>query len=231
VRVLLHVVCCLLRRSQGIFHSDGSEAHLSVGDTIRNSALPEQLLSQGESSLQRNLEVQEMTLKVQMELQEELSRQLQLQKKLQGEMEALMSAHVEVRDESTATNSKMSSILALKRKLQVELQAHLRMQHQLLSQLNQVVLPAVERLHTEREKCESADSESGLRPNKFKANAKFVVLAANSCSDHAPDGGGLVGDGGAEGEVDDDDDDDDDDDADDDADLASNKRRKIHSPS
>ena len=107
------------------------------------------LISQGESSLQRNLEVQEMTLKVQMELQEELSRQLQLQKKLQSEMETLMNTHVEVRDESTATNSKMGSILALKRKLQHELQAHLRMQHQLLSQLNQVVLPAVERLHTE----------------------------------------------------------------------------------
>ena len=71
-----------------------------------------------------------MTLKVQMELQEELSRQLQLQKKLQGEMESLMSTHAEVRDESTSTNSKMGGILALKRKLQHELQAHLRMQHQ-----------------------------------------------------------------------------------------------------
>merc|ERR1719247_3916434 len=120
----------------------------AAGDSMRCAGLPEQLLSQGESSLQRNLEVQEMTLKVQMELQEELSRQLQLQKKLQGEMEGLMSAHVEVRDESAAANSKMGSILALKRKLQHELQSHLRMQHQLLSQLNQVVLPAVERLHT-----------------------------------------------------------------------------------
>ena len=52
-----------------------------------------------------------------------------------------MAAHVEVRDESTVSNSKMGSILALKRKLQAELQAHLRMQHHLLSQLNQVSAP------------------------------------------------------------------------------------------
>merc|ERR1719247_568699 len=61
----------------------------AAGDSMRCAGLPEQLLSQGESSLQRNLEVQEMTLKV------------------QGEMEGLMSAHVEVRDESAAANSKM----------------------------------------------------------------------------------------------------------------------------
>ncbi len=48
---------------------------------------------------------------------------------------------------SEATSGKVSSILSLKRKLQQELQAHLRMQQQLLSQLNQVVIPAVERLH------------------------------------------------------------------------------------
>lgn len=46
-------------------------------------------------------------------------------------------------DESSATSSKMNNILALKHKLQHELQAHLRMQHQLLSQLNQVVLPVI----------------------------------------------------------------------------------------
>ena len=64
-----------------------------LGGVPGGAGLPETLISQGESSLQRNLEVQEMTLKVQMELQEELSRQLMLQKKLQSEMEGLMAAH------------------------------------------------------------------------------------------------------------------------------------------
>ena len=60
-------------------HADGFDAlGGAVGDPMRCSALPDNLISQGESSLQRNLEVQEMTLKVQMELQEELSRQLQV---------------------------------------------------------------------------------------------------------------------------------------------------------
>jgi len=181
-----------------------------IGEPLRCGALPEQLLSQGESSLQRNLEVQEMTLKVQMELQEELSRQLQLQKKLQGEMETLMAAHEHVRDESTSTNSKMSSILGLKRKLQHELHAHLRMQHQLLSQLNQVVLPAVERLQTGSE----SDTSNGLvrvgSGGAAEAHMKF-------------DGGGVAGVSaewaakmeGEDGEEDDGEDDgeDDDDDA------------------
>ena len=49
-----------------------------------------------------------------------------------------------------------------KRKLQHGLQAHLRMQHQLLSQLNQVVLPAVEQPHTEGgEEGENGDGENG----------------------------------------------------------------------
>ena len=68
-----------------------------------------------------------------------------------------MHTHVEARESGGASNSKMSSILALKRKLQHELQAHLCMQHQLLSQLNQVVLPAVDRLQT-------ADSAEGDAP-------------------------------------------------------------------
>ena len=58
----------------------------------RQAALPDAIISQGGCSLQRNLEVQEMTLKVQMDLQEELSRQLQLQKRLQSEMESMMNA-------------------------------------------------------------------------------------------------------------------------------------------
>jgi len=110
---------------------------------------PDKLMIEGETSLQRNLEVQEMTLKLQKELQEKLSTQLELQKNLQGEMESLMSQTSQGPAISTATNTKMTTILALKRKLQHELQAQLRMQHQLLSQLNQVVLPAVERLHTD----------------------------------------------------------------------------------
>jgi SHAQKYF class myb-like DNA-binding protein len=112
----------------------------------RQAALPDAIISQGGCSLQRNLEVQEMTLKVQMDLQEELSRQLQLQKRLQTEMECMMNARAaeaKAMDESSATSSKMNNIMALKHKLQHELQAHLRMQHQLLSQLNQVVLPVI----------------------------------------------------------------------------------------
>ena len=192
----------------------------AVGDSLRCSGLPEQLLSQGESSLQRNLEVQEMTLKVQMELQEELSRQLQLQKKLQGEMEGLMSAHAEVRDESTATNSKMGSILALKRKLQHELQAHLRMQHQLLSQLNQSTLPAVERLHTGAE----ADGLPGNGAHSLGGGGGGGMMAPplggapsrglgglNGGGAHGFDFAGVKSEAGGEGEGEDDDDDDDDD--------------------
>ena len=105
----------------------------------------EQLDLEGsKTSLHKNLEVQEMTLQVQMELQKELSRQLELQKKLQAEMESLIAANVEVN-----TNTKMGSILSLKAKLQKDLKDHLRMQHQLLEQLNSVVLPAVERLDTQ----------------------------------------------------------------------------------
>jgi len=152
-----------------------------MGDSSRCGALPEQqLVSQGESSLQRNLEVQEMTLKVQMELQEELSRQLQLQKKLQGEMETLINTHVEVRDESIATNSKMGAILALKRKLRHELQAHLRMQHKLLSQLNQVVLPAVERLHTsgDRDQCSAGNEVTGGVGSSTKVKCEELLSEA-----------------------------------------------------
>eukprot|EP00966_Prymnesium_polylepis_P035036 814070-Prymnesium_polylepis.1 len=92
-------------------------------ENLRSATMPEQILSQGACSLQRNLEVQEMTLKVQMELQEELSRQLQLQKRLQSEMEQMMAAQKEeLGRDSSATSSKMTSILALKHKLQTELQ-------------------------------------------------------------------------------------------------------------
>merc|ERR1719424_6679 len=125
-----------------------SEGLAGEGGGSEGEAMP--LDPQCKTSLHRNLEVQEMTLRVQMDLQEQLSRQLELQKRLQSEMESLMAAHREAR-EMGSTSCKMTSILSLKRKLQHELQAHLRMQHQLLSQLNQVVLPAVERLHTEEQ--------------------------------------------------------------------------------
>ena len=71
-----------------------------------------------------------MTLKVQMDLQEELSRQFQLQRRLQTEMECIV--HALAPGPSAAddeASSKMDNILALKHKLQHELQAHLRMQH------------------------------------------------------------------------------------------------------
>ena len=182
---------------------DGSGGLSALGGVPSSAGLPETLISQGESSLQRNLEVQEMTLKVQMELQEELSRQLMLQKKLQSEMEGLMAAHAEAREESSSSNSKMSSILALKRKLQHELQAHLRMQHQLLSQLNQVVLPAVERLHTEGGEESAEDGENGK-----KSNGSVPVKSE--------DGSSVKGEESMTGADDDDADDDGDDDDDDD---------------
>ena len=47
---------------------------------------PREKLQEPQEKLRRNLEVQEMTLKVQMELQEELSRQLQLQNEQQHEL-------------------------------------------------------------------------------------------------------------------------------------------------
>jgi SHAQKYF class myb-like DNA-binding protein len=78
--------------------------------------------AQGESSLQRNLEVQEMTLKAQMELQEQLSKQLQLQKRLQSEMEAMFAARSDG-GRDVSSESKMNEILALKHRLQGELQA------------------------------------------------------------------------------------------------------------
>jgi len=170
------------------------------------AGLPEQLISQGESSLQRNLEVQEMTLKVQMELQEELSRQLQLQKKLQSEMETLMASHAEAREEGGSASHKMSSILALKRKLQLELQAHLRMQHQLLTQLNQVVLPAVERLHTEGD---AADLSTGISAHGSADSNVDIVKVEGSVKLEKAASLTASGDGEEEEGEDDDDDDDD----------------------
>ena len=100
------------------------ESDLGVGEGLTDSVLEGETMPldpQCKTSLHRNLEVQEMTLRVQMDLQEQLSRQLELQKRLQSEMESLMAAHREAR-EMGSTSCKMSSILALKRKLQHELQ-------------------------------------------------------------------------------------------------------------
>ena len=115
----------------------------------------------------------------------------------------------------------MSSILALKRKLQHELQAHLRMQHQLLSQLNQVVLPAVERLHTEggEEGAENGDGENGGGKHSGDAGETVKTEAKNESANDSNDG--MTG-------VDDDDGDDDGDDDEDESEEGGspNKRRK-----
>ena len=109
-----------------------------------------------------------------------------------------MNMHAEAREEGGSASHKMSSILALKRKLQHELQAHLRMQHQLLTQLNQVVLPAVERLHTEGEEPNGAARNGGASSQDVKVEASGVKVEAMNAD-------------GDEGEEEDDDDDDDDD--------------------
>ena len=124
-----------------------------------------------------------------------------------------MAAHAEAREESSSSNSKMSSILALKRKLQHELQAHLRMQHQLLSQLNQVVLPAVERLHTEGGEESAEDGENGK-----KSNGSVPVKSE--------DGSSVKGEESMTGADDDADDDGDDDDDDESEEGASPKRQR-----
>ena len=116
----------------------------------------------------------------------------------------------------------MGSILALKRKLQHELQAHLRMQHQLLSrttcrdcnsvlaeaslvlfsirtELNQVVLPAVERLHTSKEIDISAAGGPGLL-----RRAQALVMAKSEVVDGPGpvlvEGETIVEEGEGEGE-------------------------------
>lgn len=73
---------------------DGHAKLEGDGQLLSNMELPDpdKLMIEGETSLQRNLEVQEMTLKLQKDLQEKLSTQLELQKNLQSEMETLMRA-------------------------------------------------------------------------------------------------------------------------------------------
>ena len=106
--------------------------------------------------LRVNLEFQEKTLEVQMDLQRELLRQLRLQERLQIESERLdrewltlerlrrtMVAPTVEDSTASAYTSKMNIVREIKQRLHHELTAHLRMQHQLLLQLNRyVILPA-----------------------------------------------------------------------------------------
>jgi len=106
--------------------------------------------------LRVNLELQEKTLEVQMDLQRELLRQLRLQERLQIESERLdrewltlerlrrtMVAPTVEDSTASAYTSKMNIVREIKQRLHHELTAHLRMQHQLLLQLNRyVILPA-----------------------------------------------------------------------------------------
>ena len=105
------------------------------------------------------MQVQEKTLEVQMDLQRELLRQLRLQERLQIESERLdrewltlerlrrtMVAPTVEDSTASAYTSKMNIVREIKQRLHHELTAHLRMQHQLLLQLNHnnqyVILPA-----------------------------------------------------------------------------------------
>mmetsp|Transcript_36298 Transcript_36298/g.95703 ORF Transcript_36298/g.95703 Transcript_36298/m.95703 type:complete len:565 (+) Transcript_36298:77-1771(+) len=173
-------------RSTAALDAEGGTAG-AAGEAGEGEDPTSQLDLEGsKTSLHKNLEVQEMTLQVQMELQKELSRQLELQKTLQSEMESLMNTqHLEARDLGT-NNSKMGSILALKDKLQTDLKEHLRMQHQLLSQLNHVVLPAVERLDTQ----EAADIDAegkkrALAQTKAASAPAPAAVAEEPCKTEA----------------------------------------------
>jgi len=113
----------------------------------------------GPLALQQNLEVQEGTLRAQMELQRQLSQQLQAQQRLQSEMEAMMQGRSGDEDDDAAS-VKMAALLRMKQKLQSELQGHLRMQHDLLTQLNQLVLPLGKSAESSSDDGNAADAES-----------------------------------------------------------------------
>ncbi|EOD09787.1 hypothetical protein EMIHUDRAFT_452817 [Emiliania huxleyi CCMP1516] len=112
----------------------------------------------GPLALQQNLEVQEGTLRAQMELQRQLSQQLQAQQRLQSEMEAMMQGRSGDEDDDAAS-VKMAALLRMKQKLQSE-QGHLRMQHDLLTQLNQLVLPLGKSAESSSDDGNAADAES-----------------------------------------------------------------------
>ena len=95
--------------------------------------------------------------------------------------------------------------------LQHELQAHLRMQHQLLSQLNQVVLPAVERLHTDGSEGDNGGGGEGNGHTASNGNINGVAEAKVKSEEE---------------EDDDDDDDDDEDESGEDGPSPGAKRRK-----
>eukprot|EP00316_Scyphosphaera_apsteinii_P023282 CAMPEP_0119300156 /NCGR_PEP_ID=MMETSP1333-20130426/2148_1 /TAXON_ID=418940 /ORGANISM="Scyphosphaera apsteinii, Strain RCC1455" /LENGTH=570 /DNA_ID=CAMNT_0007301833 /DNA_START=52 /DNA_END=1764 /DNA_ORIENTATION=- len=147
--------------------STSAMVHSNSMDSSAPPLLDSTLITQGETSLQRNLEVQEETLLVQMDLQEQLSKQLQIQKRLQADMEGMVQAHWY--DSDSSTTSKINEIRALKSKLQRELQGHLRMQHDLVTQLNQVVIPAINKsCESDREACSDLVNEravEGFRPH------------------------------------------------------------------
>lgn len=190
---------------------DGRSVCSSQAEQLRAASLSEDLVSQGECSLQRNLEVQELTLKVQMDLQEELSRQLQMQKRLQAEMEGMMLQRPQGGD-SEATSTKMSNILSLKHKLQNELQAHLRMQHQMLAQLNHTVMPTEEASKTTAAGLPALNEvSSGVdAPAEFGDKADYELEMGASLAYEAAQGFCEQG-GGEDGEDDGEDDDIDDD--------------------
>ena len=175
-----------------------SESFGSMGESTEEDPSAQLDLEGSKTSLHKNLEVQEMTLQVQMELQKELSRQLELQKKLQAEMESLIAANVEVN-----TNTKMGSILSLKAKLQKDLKDHLRMQHQLLEQLNSVVLPAVERLDTQESDDGTTATASAYADAEKKRAHVSSAPAVSACKNSS-----LSSDDGDEDDDDEDDDDD-----------------------
>jgi len=147
---------------------NAGEGNHQVAQTGSSGAVcldDKRLLAEGETSMQRNLELQAENLMAQMELQEQLSRQLTIQKRLEAELEVIVHSP-SAGENASSSSAKFSEILALKNKLQSELQAHLRMQHEQLLQLNQVMLPAISGdvdapSENAQSTVESSDAEAG----------------------------------------------------------------------
>jgi len=165
-------------------HSDGAQLPSNFDE------LPEE---PGETFLLRNLKAQEEMLLAQMQLQEQLSKQLVVQQRLQAEMESMMQAPSAGESHTSAT-SKINEILSLRNKLQGDLQAHQRMQHELFLQLNQVVLPAIgmdgeQQSENAPSAAETSDADDeGEGGSHDKAGAPDDAQHADTSSDGKPNG-------------------------------------------
>jgi hypothetical protein len=162
--------------ANGSSHSSSADTAAAEGDEESDqygelsNVGTEDFVSQGEQSLHKNLEHQEMVLTVQFDLQRQLFEQLEKQKRYQHDMETLMGSQP---DEAKETDSmtKLNSLLERRRKLKDDLQQTLQMQHELLAQLNCKVLPAVERLRTDGSSADSAAVSAPASAEAAKAAA------------------------------------------------------------